>query len=544
MSHIPQPPVEAGAPGEQIESTDSAPMQQNLEVSMPSNSQEITPAVGEFNLIDPYFYTQNCQIATVTWTTSDQIGKLLWYIPISPQLMHKNLVYITRMYLAWTGDFEFMYKIAGTGFHAGMLTLVKLPPGVHPSKITNYRDFSTQPWEGSDAKMLGATSYYGRDIRPIKYHYVHPQPGTPEDYNIGGYIALYVNLPLSTSASGVPRVDVGIWVKCAPNFRVGWVIPYDLYQDTSEAVMPETLKNALDWTGTAIAPIMSANALVAHYLKILPAATKVINTGIYQCFSMQGDILSKFYSNQGDEVVNQGTWNVSSVSEDGKTMVLVDPSHPWQASPQLGLIYAGTRNIVTPYIKSVDEVHADGKLVRTFTADEGHSFKGIVPGDFLFVTYFHPDTTKATWTVSGWTDNEISSPLANESFVVYANNDVMSLQITELTRLFRNGALKDWLPIGSAALLTIYDSANNLPLRNVKLYRKGFMTTNAMADAAQFNINTVYFQYNGLISETGNIPTSQTMSRDFLLVMDQQRRLRKAEKKRATSAKLSARQKH
>lgn len=502
QAHIPQP--NANAPGEQIASTDSVPPMVSIETPQPSNSQEIVSAVGEMNQLDPWFYTQFRQIAKVRWSTSDVAGKILWYVPLNPLALDKNLAYVSQLYLAWDGDFVFNFKVAGTGFHAGMLTFVKTPPTIHPTTLTNPADFTIMPWDAVDPKMLEIGSMYGRDIRTIKYHYMQKNENTPPDYYLGGYLALFVDLPLNTSASGTPRIEVAIWMKCAANFRVGWMLPFDYQKLAPEAIVPPNLGMLLDfskWIGMN----MASYPIDPHNIIIMPETTKVLTTGIYNTYTLEGVGNSKFHADefqaQNVGIVGQSTGAVDAQPEKN---ALRGCKPFWQGIPDTDkCMFMSDQAVVIDSLTYA----GDGVDLMTGGANITHSSSN------QYGLFGSPISVKP----SNLADGELTAKTNTESFLVFGATvgNVYSIQTLQLAKLFQTKDLAQWMPAGQAAIFQMVEKNSQLPLTFVKLYRQGFFTAPAVKDQTIFLMDNIEFKFQYFQPDTDAIATPPLMVNNF-----------------------------
>nr|QJI53558.1 MAG: hypothetical protein 2 [Picornavirales sp.] len=506
QAHIPQP--NTSAPGEQIQSTDNVPPMTSIEVTAPSPSQEVQPSMGEFNQLDPYFYEQNIQIAKIKWSTQDPPGKMLWFIELNPLKMHKNLSHVCQMYLAWGGDFIFNTKIAATGFHAGMLTVVKTPPTLHPSKLTNPFDFTYMPWDAMDAKMLEISTFNGRDIRPIKYHYMQQQDNAPADYYLGGYLALFVDIPLNTSASGTPRVEIAIWMKLAPNFRVAWMVPFDMQDVKSSTTAPPSLVEALNFQRKT--NLLACYPSVVDKIVITPSATKVMNGGIYNCYSLAGENMSKWHTGNWIPPISGVIGKFNRVEDN--VMQIDDCTVYWQGKP-FHEISCESEEISYTVTLKIKEFNA-GKEVQYTVVTNPHPTTVPPKGSIMRIMNDERDPQK-----SDITDNEIAAATTTESFLVFGSgvHDILSAQTSEMSALFNSEKLATWLPVGISAIFQMTEISSGLPLTYMKLYRWGFMTVPASVDQVQFVISEIRFEFLFTQPETSEIPFNSAHVNNYRL---------------------------
>ena len=76
------------------------------------------------------------------------------------------------MYNAFAGGFQFSLTIAGTGFHAGKLMVVRLPPNIHPTSLRRIQDVGAFPYYIIDPKTLETIVKSAMDQRDVMYHYL------------------------------------------------------------------------------------------------------------------------------------------------------------------------------------------------------------------------------------------------------------------------------------------------------------------------------------------------------------------------------------
>lgn len=522
QSHIPQP-NSGDVPGMQIASTDAAPPASSIETTAPT-PPDLYPAMGEFNTIDQWFYVQERWIRNIEWTTSDHIGRMLWHTPINPLVMDANLAHICKLYNAWIGSFQFCFKICGTGFHAGMITFVKTPPNLHPSRITNPALFSTQPWNGMDPKMIEMGSIYGRDIRQNKFHYMQASDNVSELMTIGGWLALFVNAPLSTSSSGVPHISIAVWVKCAPDFRVSWMLPIGLNNIVAQSEAPCPLPQLLDFTESE--PILASMPAPCDHITIRPKSVKVQNIGIYNCFSLDGRKLSKFTTKDGflgfraPVLGPVGKWQTTT---DAKKKNIIGPDPFWQYIPTKNVAVLDSVKTYSACVKVDDTIHNDGGTYKlTILAEPGDNLP--VDGDVTLMLNYPNDCKD-----SGIADNEYAGKSSSESFLTFTHgaNNAQSLQTSALAELFSHGVLSTWIPVGQAALFQLEEVSSGIPLAYVKLYREGFFTTAGQEDQVQFEIAKMKLTFMNMVEQESTFPVNASFSSNFLLAsMKHERRIR------------------
>lgn len=239
------------------------PLSRGIEIK-PSNSSELLSHVGVMNTIDPYLHENYISKANFTWNTAQLPGTCLWYAKIHPDECNELVAYITKIYNAWVGSIEFKIKIAATGFHAGSLVCVRLPPNIHPNDVTNPNQFTTFPHTQIDVKTLETFTKDIMDQRQMLFHYRDDDPKLYTSF--GGYYAVYVMLPLSTSSTGATQVNCNVWSRAGSDFRVSQPRPVSIVKTPTTGlegfgqafVLPSSAM-----TNTAVTALFVGNASIA-----------------------------------------------------------------------------------------------------------------------------------------------------------------------------------------------------------------------------------------------------------------------------------------
>jgi hypothetical protein len=185
--------------------------------SAPANSSaDVVPHTGQANGYDPILNEQYICVSNLTWSTSQLPGTLLWSTRIHPDECNAFVGHISKMYNAWAGSLDFRVKVAGTGFHAGALYLVRLPPNIDPASLLTLQDITPFEYAMVDPKILDPVDRLVMDQRPILYHYRNPvDPADPNSF--GGYFCIYVGIQLNTSSSGATNISLQVFSRAGPD---------------------------------------------------------------------------------------------------------------------------------------------------------------------------------------------------------------------------------------------------------------------------------------------------------------------------------------
>lgn len=225
-------PVEPGnAPEMSISSTDDGAKGPIARIAnMGASAAEATIHTTQSSFHERNLDQQYVVSDTFDWTVGQGIGTVIWRRPIHPQHTNMYVEYFSRAYNTWGGGFDYRVTIAGTGFHAGKLMLIKLPPNMDPGKMVNLNKMTIFPHKILDAKQLEVEFAYGTDQRYANFHWMEFDPEKPASF--GGWMALVVMIPLNTSASGEQRIGVQVAVKCSPRFTMDQLRPVDQIPQT------------------------------------------------------------------------------------------------------------------------------------------------------------------------------------------------------------------------------------------------------------------------------------------------------------------------
>lgn len=237
-----------------IDSTGTVPAPvSSIQAPAAPSEADVVPHTGQQNMIDPLIYMQWVTIATISWTTSQLPGTLLYSTPIHPRRGNTWLQWLSHMYNTWAGDLEYQFKIAGTGFHAGALTFVRLPPNISPDTVTTPSQFTCFEWSLQDPKTLEPIGKSVMDQRRQLYHYTM-ELNLLDPNTFGGYFCVFVTQRLNTSSSGSQAIDLMIWNRPGPNFSYSQLIPPSLsqtptnYNEYEELFNPDfTTPMTIDW---------------------------------------------------------------------------------------------------------------------------------------------------------------------------------------------------------------------------------------------------------------------------------------------------------
>ncbi|AOC55052.1 capsid protein [Wabat virus] len=505
------------------------------EISLPSNVDPPEPSpreaiihIGASNRLDPQIYQQNIHRTTLTWSTNDQPGTLLWWAALTPRDINPIVSHMADCYHVWTGDAVYEVKIAGTSFHAGMLTVVELPPNVHPNDLAGTRDYSAYNWKGIDAKNPTLEGFSVRDVRQTTFHYVDDEQNIGNHHH-GGYIAIYVDMALNTSSTGTQQISVQVWSKPAPNFRLLKLKIPRLRSQVRSSFLEEYMNYMLDFTkGDELVSIANLQRQ-ASYLVVMPKSKVTFNEGKMNCFDADGKPISKitgvpdvhsFESRSPFEVVwhdkkPSGTndadvryqahfeagWRMDKINDAGHFLVeklgmAFTIKRQYPQNPEKG------KRFEPMFVIEADQM-AKGSMdaLIAMSSIKGYYIVGADVTDF-------------------WSEPESELITNNESairFMGTKNESLVGYMTDEMASAFSKRIYSGWFPAGQAA--TFIMSSDNVPVGKAKLYRSGRLTTAGSKDQVKYDINKMRFNFDGFISESQPLGATKEMSYNRYLVL-------------------------
>lgn len=286
--NAPQPVPGEGAPAEVFDSTVTPAVAPVSSIGLNLVQTAEAPIhAGELNDIDPFLKSQFIIIDATQWATNQDPGTLLWSAPIHPSYMSPYLAHLSKMYNTYAGGSTYAVKIAGTGFHAGAVVCARIPPNLRPQNIRTMAALSAFEFRVFDPKMIEVFTMTVMDQRNIMYHYL------PLDINnrdsFGGWFAIYVMLPLNTSATGAGEISIQIFCKPAPNFRFAQLRPIQL--DAPNIYVPQDLVDALDFDKRTQESPCTGDTIVA--LEIQAVTAPPLKQESLACYKVSAESMQK-----------------------------------------------------------------------------------------------------------------------------------------------------------------------------------------------------------------------------------------------------------
>lgn len=521
QSHIPQPDSQQEAPSEQYGSTEAAPTGQTVSgIGVPGPPpNEVPTHTLAFNSVDPVLYKQFIFNSAFVWSVNDPRGKLLWTMPIHPKAYNKITARLSTIYNTWGGGVDVNIKIAGTGFHAGALIFVRIPPNVDPKRMSGTYDFTAFEYIVIDPKQLEVATIHIGDQRQVNYHYQMHEEGAPASFSMGGTLACYVYMGLNTASTGTQQIEVIMTTRLAPDFGFSQLIMPSPEQDQDADFIPDGLSSVLNFASSLQRSSLNSNPVVT--LTILPISTPSANMNIYNIEQLDG----KPYN--GSTYANYAT---ATITVSTKERIECN-----EASANLGIFACTNIVLFNRTATNVDSAMyvTNGNIEYTFPSQivkfTQASIDGWSVGDKLAI---YPLLTGTGLRGS----SKIFTPPVSESLIVFGNITGYSFQTRLMADYFCTRTASKFLEKDKCALFTLYDTQENLPLMFVKLYPEGFLTVLPSKDAVTFNLNRLELRYQSIISRTTVIPLNSDMSRNKLLLASVHKKTLRNEQRRIQSS--------
>lgn len=561
-TNAPQPDPAASAAAEVFDST-VTPSQGQVSATQgqgPSNVEGPMHA-GELNTIDQYFFMQFIALTSFIWDTSMSPGQLVWSIPIHPTFVHQFMAHLSKMYNAFVGGFDFSITIAGTGFHAGKLLIVRLPPNIRPESLHTIADITAFPYMVIDPKTLETVVKSTMDQRNVMYHYL---PFNANDYQtFGGYLAMYVLLPLNTSSTGATQISVQVLSRPARDFMFTQIRPIN--PDVVNVYKPVELEQALDFRSVKTNPLFATNilgltAFTATDVRELLAQTwncvklnrEAMNGDLFDRYEAQPRIATNRFNADGLKSFqigtqdNQGTkeWFCGNGSKlqyyfsfDGikldsqpttkqfatqflcKTVTMTPIPNAGKVPSRSSIVYGGTLRTKLPddpegtfkYVFSgaVTEVQT-ATLQKADTIEETglDLLVSRTEIDFLNFTFYDEVTFDA--------DAKPYAPPIPESVVTFQTMSGDTVQPHELKNIILSGEYEKTYKPTDSLIFELMDDVVDLPLIPLKLHFNGYFTTLALTKNLVYKFEDpkrYYLRYIGTIPEStpmvgGRLPIS------------------------------------
>lgn len=476
--------VPKSAPTNTFDSVDDGPKGSTLSKlgAAEPPTEEAVIHCSQLNTIDVAIRMQYLAVAMFPWSTSQNPGTLLWSATVHPDDCNQLVQHLSAMYNTWAGGLDYKFAVCGTGFHAGKIAFVRLPPNIKPETVTAPADFSCFEYVVIDPKTPECISEHVMDQRRFAYHYVDDDKQNKDA--IGGYIAAYVLVPLVTSSTGVNNINIEVFSKPAMNFDFGQLRNIirsgkEVKPDEPEAVVRTF--NRSENNGTSIFSNAFTHYTIQPQSQVKPPDTS--SFGMYDFAGKASETTPEGFRAQTLRGFSKGKY----IATDGK------PGTLWVENLKdfpIGITRANfiwyetfgskttNRESTTMTAKGTWQVY---NQASTTTVDEV-----TIVYEILTYTPSNEPTLKKN---------------SNESFFCFTIKDDKGTinkhgyQTQQLAVLAKQGELKKIMTPQEALIIDMYDGDLDTPIRRIKLYYNGYCTTKGEDDQITLSAKNYYFKF-------------------------------------------------
>lgn len=506
-SNAPMPAAAEAAAAETFDSTIVPSQGQVSGIGLPGpDNREAPMHVGMVNGIDPYFIKQYVALEQFTWTTSQDPVTLLFSRPIHPRRNHQWINHLSQMYNTYAGGFDFAFKVAGTGFHAGAIILVRLPPNIKPDSIKTLADLTAFEYFVIDPKTLEVEIKSCMDQRNVMFHWMN-NFNVNDPQTFGGFVAAYVMMPLNTSSTGATSIQVQVFTKPSVNFMFSQIKPLASGPEPFNPII-DLIETALDFRkphksvefqrgpSDLVTLTPKYNSCYDIFDVVMADGTYYYDRNFYGTYQ-NGRIHmrpSGFKSTGIKKSVGSDGWQGLTVTQSSSIVVNFDDK---VTKNQLAHHFGG-RVLLTIHVAAAPETSVNFIAICS-SEDNGTKFtfnnisnkdyfkisKAAIPGwddgtpwqdkfdqwfNIMWVTPFD-DSNQA---FIDHPDLFFAPPGQNE-IIFRADRILAGSQFDNVRHLFSTGRLKNDLHAGEAIFLELHDADAELPVGKFKLYFEGFM---------------------------------------------------------------------
>lgn len=479
--------------------------------------QEIPVHTGQFNTFDIKISEQWVPTDVIIWSVNQPSGVLLWSRPIHPTYSNPLLSYMGGIYNAWGGSIDYRFKVAGTAFHAGAIAIVRIPPNRNPNEFNSPADWGAFEYMVIDPKTMETFAMGVSDQRPIAYHYFPFKEDNPLTF--GGWIAVYVLIPLNTSATGSQQIAIETFCKPDKNFQF------------SQLIMPQVNKSVDPF------PREYTNYLQDFDMTSLTTAKRLPTR---QIFIEPSDVAESFF------VANCYTTSGQKMSKYGGISTKLIPDL------RIPIDFKNLMKVETKTDSCDFFFYEDNLSIAIPKRDRSVAMIALQYGATTGAESWNADTWVSTWDVDNpkWNVNKAADTMKSEDtvdpyYVSYeldlaykdnayapANSDesivhfmcgisgtdgVKSIQTTEMTKLFKTGQLSNLFYTGVCAVFVMVSRDENLPLGFVKLYPEGFLAARSTSVGITLKADNINLKFSGFSARTDPLPKNAEYNKNLML---------------------------
>lgn len=512
------------------------------EVAVVPPETEVPSKVGVANAMDPYVYEHFLQTANITWSTSQVEGTLLWYSPLHPSRMNQIAAYLSKIYNAWGGGMEYKMNIMGTGFHAGKVAMIRLPPNIHPTTIRGLSQWTMFEYCMFDPKMMDAITKKFIDQKNIAYHYGN-KLNEEDTQTFGGWVAIVVFSPLRTSSTGNNQINLLLFNRFSPDFTVAQPVPINVETDTGNSLQTAQLMfpKGLPLTDPYL-------GLPIHKLIVTTSSAPVLKGKFNMC-NFGGEF--KYGFTDGTWSLGQQAIQVLKQNIPSKNVLQEYNSNRTYANFYTSLPEPGKRGECITRPVRVNLANNGYWQPKTTTVDLGLDYKTLEgsPSEYNYLNLLEPMEVLGTWKWVSTTTDCVSSveifndpagsvsPYLTESIILFQSEIASYSYLDSTTKSWRmtqpyetsqaiSKALVGFMNKDQSIMCTMYDRETGLPVMNLRVNYDGLLTTNLSATEVIFEMDKYEIVPTQIMSVTDPLPKAQGYMANRLMCLSRDRDLR------------------
>ncbi|APG78371.1 hypothetical protein 1 [Hubei picorna-like virus 74] len=512
-------------------------------------TQQASQGIGCVPLSVPHIVGKYVWNETISITTNDEPGKVLWWRALHPST-NPYADWLTKPFNAWAGGMLFRATICANFLCAGKVVLVHWMPNQNPTLERTLEEVTCQPHMMCDLKNMETTELLVEDENPTKWHYYQPMPQmntdpdgniTPSEWfsslGVGGYIAMYVYGRFNMGEGSLNSLDIIVESAVAPSFTVNYLKSVR----SSDTPKPGVAQEAWQTLKDASIPFCPTSP---HPNKIIVTPQPVFGFDTVAQMTCGGTFWDTNwwkgdFELAADRATNVGQVNLipTGTTQSGPTFTatydtFVNEFVPNKISRVLYCIRGGKFYdwTVGSYFNWNIETRKYEGAKMTYTMEDA----GLPASDnrpHLIGTYSMDDEFEYPAYPE---DTKKFVPGVPESLIMFGRYDQnypfpsASFQTQEMVKAFysKTSKIASQITPTTAGLFMIYDTKNRLPVRQCKLYYEGFLTVMA-SDKYEIMDSDYELQFMSIVDRNYVIKDKQNLIENSEFAKNQDR-IRKA----------------
>lgn len=448
---------------------------------------------GSANGIDPVLYSKWIAHKSFRWDTTQAPGTKLSIDKIHPDTIHPYTKHIGKMYNVSVGGFDIRMMVNGTALHGGELIAARIPPNIDPSTIKGLQDLTTFEYVLIDPKNTGVISLHVMDQRNKLYHYTND---TGPD-SIGGYFVVAVYAPLITSSTGNQSIVCCIQTRPARDFMFLQLRPLPGVEEK------ECFDREVDILANALSVKDQPNTLcnftkTVSFFKVQPAAMEVPPTSLVGSYDFKG---KKLGNETTDNYPAPATaFEVAKSGGNSSSQIWIEPPSlaglPKSVTCNISIAHSKTKETSFPF-KIVESVKEPGRFI---IYDVGGSVGETVDRNCFYDVELYLET-----------DRKVPQKNSKESYFTFETgketSSLSSIQPSSFAEKLKSEQFTKVLDTQTAMIVDMLDAEQDVPVRRLKIYPSGIITTTGSTNAIYYPAQKYNFKFVQFSKLTEPIPS-------------------------------------